>query len=72
MKTKKKFDCVKMKDEAQMRRAERLGALTTEERLAFYGQAHEALDHRQKQLSQRESAARRGPDRSFDSADPES
>lgn len=50
MKTKKKFDCVKMKDEAQQRRAERLRGRSTQERLEFYRREHESLAARQKQL----------------------
>ena len=50
MKTMKKFDCVKMKDEAQQRRARMLRGLSAEQRLEFYRQAHEALRRRREQL----------------------
>jgi len=50
MKTKKEFDCVKMKDDAQQRRAETLRGLSPQQRLEFYRQAHEALAARQKRL----------------------
>ena len=53
MKTAKKFDCVRMKDEAQQRRAEALGGLPDERRLEYYRQAHEALVLRQKELRER-------------------
>jgi len=52
MKTKKKFDCVKMKDEAQRRRAERLRGLSPLQRLEFYRRAHELLVRRQEHLRQ--------------------
>ena len=51
MKTKKKFDCVKMKDEAQQRRAERLRGLSPQERLDTYRREYDALVARQKQLA---------------------
>lgn len=60
MKTMKKFDCVKMKDEAQQRRARTLRGLSVEQRLEFYRQADEALRRRREQL-QRRSADRTGP-----------
>ena len=50
MKTKKKFDCVRMKDEAQQRRAKELKGLSQRELLEFYRQEHEKLSKRQKQL----------------------
>lgn len=50
MKTKKKFDCVKMKDDAQRHREEKLRGLSAQERLDFYKRVHEALAARQKQL----------------------
>lgn len=53
MKTKKKFDCVRMKDQAQQRRAERLRGLSPEERLEFYRHEHESLVSRQKELRER-------------------
>lgn len=53
MKTKKKFDCVRMKDQAQQRRAERLRGLSPEERLEFYRREHELLIRRQKELRER-------------------
>ena len=53
MKMAKKFDCVKMKDEAQQRRAVALGGQPDECRLEFYRQAHEALVLRQKELRER-------------------
>jgi len=53
MKTKKKFDCVKMKDEAQQRRAERLRGLSPQERLEYYRREHESLVGRQKRLRER-------------------
>ena len=59
MKTMKKFDCVKMKDEAQQRRARTLRGLSVEQRLAFYRQADEALRRRREQLVR--SADRTGP-----------
>lgn len=56
MKTKKKFDCVRMKDKAQQRRAVRLQNLSAQERLDYYRREHEALSERQKKL--REGAPR--------------
>ena len=50
MKTTKKFDCVKMKDEAQQRRAERLRVLSLAQRLAYYRREHEVLRQRQELL----------------------
>ena len=58
MKTAKQFDCVKMKDEAQQRRAEALRGLSDEQRLDFYRQAHVTLVRRLKELRER-SADRR-------------
>ncbi len=47
MKTKTKtFDCLKMKDEAQRRRAQLLEEMTPAERLDYYQKAHEALVRR--------------------------
>lgn len=53
MKTMKKFDCVKMKDLAQRRRAEALRGLTAEQRMEFYRRIHEALLKRQERIRQR-------------------
>ena len=50
MKTAKKFDCVKMKDDAQQCRARKLRGLSPQERLEFYRRAHEELVRRQQQL----------------------
>ena len=50
MKTKKKFDCLKMKDEAQKRRAELLRGKTPSERLEFYRREHEELLALQRRL----------------------
>ena len=52
MKTKKKFDCIRMKDEAQLRRGDRLKDLTPEERMSYYREAREALDRRQEDVRQ--------------------
>ncbi|HWL91998.1 MAG TPA: hypothetical protein VNT79_00560 [Phycisphaerae bacterium] len=41
MKTAKKFDCVKMKDDAQLRLAEQMRGFSEQERLNFYQRAHE-------------------------------
>ena len=49
MKTKT-FDCLRMKAQAQRRRAETLKGLSEEERLDFYERAHEALVRRQQSL----------------------
>jgi hypothetical protein len=49
MKTKT-FDCLKMKAQAQTRRAEALEGLSEEERLDYYQRAHEALIRRQQSL----------------------
>ena len=57
MKTAKKFDCVKMKDEAQRRRAERLRGFSAQARLEFYRQAHEALVRRQRELQAVEASS---------------
>jgi hypothetical protein len=50
MRTIKKFDCVKMKDRAQERRARDLHGLTPEERLEYYRQQHQLLLDRQAKL----------------------
>ena len=50
MKTKKKFDCIEMKDEAQRQRAEQLRGLSEQELLEFHRRRHEALVDRQEQL----------------------
>lgn len=50
MKTKKTFDCVEMKNEAQRRRAKTLRCLSPAERLEFYRREHAALARRQQQL----------------------
>lgn len=50
MKTKKRFDCVRMKDAAQLRRAEKLRGLTLEQRLEYYRRAHELLLEKQRRL----------------------
>jgi hypothetical protein len=60
MKTIKTFDCVKMKDEAQQRRARLLRGLSVEQRLEFYRQADEALRRRREEVLLR-NAARTGP-----------
>ncbi|MBI3758821.1 MAG: hypothetical protein HY269_03600 [Deltaproteobacteria bacterium] len=52
MKTSKMFDCLKMKDEAQQRRARLLHGLSTEERLDFYRRIQDELRQRQKQARQ--------------------
>ena len=49
MKTKT-FDCLKMKAQAQQRRAEALNGLSEEQRLDYYKSAHEALLRRQQSL----------------------
>ncbi|MCK6486636.1 MAG: hypothetical protein L6R00_21205 [Phycisphaerae bacterium] len=41
---------MKMKDDAQQRRAEQMRGLSPEERLAFYRRAYEALLRRQRKL----------------------
>ena len=46
----KKFDCVKMKDEAQQRRARMLSGLSVEQRLEFYRRADAALRRRREEL----------------------
>ena len=51
MKTKT-FDCVRMKHEAQRKRARELADLSEQERLNYYQRAHEALVTRQKSLQQ--------------------
>jgi len=48
--TTKTFDCVKMKDEAQRRRAEALRGLSEAERLKYYEKAHQELVRRQERL----------------------
>jgi len=53
MKTKKKFDCVKMKDQAQLRRTERLRGLSPEERVEFYRREHEVLASRQRRMREK-------------------
>ncbi|HKQ50181.1 MAG TPA: hypothetical protein VJZ71_19050 [Phycisphaerae bacterium] len=50
MKTKKKFDCVKMKDDAQQRRANELKGLSQTELLEYYRHEHEELAKRQQRL----------------------
>lgn len=50
MKTKKKFDCVKMKDDAQQRRADELKGLSQRELLEYYRREHEELAKRQQRL----------------------
>ena len=60
MKTMKKFDCVKMKDEAQQRRARAMRGLADEQRLEFYRHADEALRRRREQLRLRDGD-RTGP-----------
>jgi hypothetical protein len=50
MKTKKKFDCIRMKDEAQQRRAEQLRGLSPQERLDYYKREYQSLTERQGQL----------------------
>jgi hypothetical protein len=57
MKTTKKFDCVKMKDDAQQRLARQLRGLSEAERLEYYRKAEEALRHRQQELQQRNSSS---------------
>lgn len=47
---KKTFDCVKMKDEAQLSRAQDLEGLSSEERLRHLDRAQHALLERQAQL----------------------
>ena len=49
MKTKT-FDCLRMKTQAQQRRAEALNGLSEEQRLDYYNRAHEALVRRQQSL----------------------
>jgi hypothetical protein len=49
MKTKT-FDSIRMKDEAQRRRAEALRGLSEAKRLEYYQRAHEDLVRRQKRL----------------------
>ncbi|HNQ24161.1 MAG TPA: hypothetical protein PKK06_13825 [Phycisphaerae bacterium] len=46
----KKFDCVKMKDEAQQRRAQVLRGMSIEQRLQFYRRADAALRRRREEL----------------------
>jgi hypothetical protein len=46
MKTKT-FDCLRLKDEAQQRRAERLRGLSEDEQLRYYDEGHAALIRRQ-------------------------
>lgn len=60
MKTKKEFDCVRMKDEAQQRRARALRGMSVEQRLEFYRRADEVLRRRREQLQPR-SADSPGP-----------
>ena len=60
MKTMKKFDCVKMKDEAQQRRARLLGDMSAEQRLEYHRRADEALRRRREQLRLR-NAGKTGP-----------
>jgi hypothetical protein len=55
MKTKKKFDCVKMKDDAQQRRARVLRGLSIQQRLDFYRRADAELRRRREQLRLRSS-----------------
>ncbi|NOT02870.1 MAG: hypothetical protein HOP29_19900 [Phycisphaerales bacterium] len=50
MKTKKEFDCLKMKDDAQRRRAAELSGLAPQELLDYYHRVHEELFRRQKRL----------------------
>jgi hypothetical protein len=51
MQTKTKiFDCLKMKDEAQLRSAKLLQAMTQQQRLDYYQRAHEALVQRRDAL----------------------
>jgi hypothetical protein len=57
MKTMKKFDCVKMKDQAQQRRAQMLRGWSVERRIDFYRQADETLRRLQEQLLQRGAVA---------------
>lgn len=56
MRTMKTFDCLKMKDEAQQLRAERLAGLTSEQRLAVYRREVEALRQRQAEALKRLTA----------------
>jgi hypothetical protein len=60
MKTMKKFDCVKMKNEAQQRRARLLHGLSVEQRLEFYRRTDEALWRRRAEVCLRK-AERTGP-----------
>jgi hypothetical protein len=53
----KTFDCLAMKDEAQLKRAERLRRLTDSERGAFYRHEHEILLQRQQQLKMHATGA---------------
>lgn len=52
MKTKKEFDCVKMKDDAQLQRAEQLRDLSQMERMEFYRREYDALVARKKRLQE--------------------
>jgi len=49
MKTKT-FDCLRMKTQAQQRRAEALDGLSEEQRQDYYNRAHDALVRRQQSL----------------------
>lgn len=55
MTTKKTFDCVKMKDDAQQRRARMLQGMSDDQRLEFYRRAGEALRKRQEELRRQEA-----------------
>jgi hypothetical protein len=54
MKTKT-FDCVKMKDEAQRRRADKLQGFSDQQRLDFYRNAQEELLRRRERLRKQQA-----------------
>ena len=54
MKTKT-FDCVKMKDDAQRRRAEQLQGFSDQQRLDYYRNAQEELLRRRERLRKQQA-----------------
>lgn len=56
MKRKKKFDCIKMKDDAQQRRAGEMRGFSAQERLEAYRRSHDALLRRQQKLAGNQTA----------------
>lgn len=66
MKTKT-FDCIKMKDDAQRRRAGAMRGLTTKQRLEYYRTAYEQLlDRRARLAGYVEPSSKSGVDAEFE------